>query len=201
MNAANTAAGSARATVRSTTPPAVFVKDRRPAIWKCLPTRLLQTPKSKSARELRYDEWSYLKLRAHLALGQMVGRAPSDRASDARIVRRLSDAAQSQLSLDVRRHPDFLPRRPDRDGRRACNALSAERYGCVRIDRAHPPRCQLRLDDPEFPLRRRVDVLPRRLHPHVPRLLLRFVQGAARSAVDSRRGHPACDDGHRVHGL
>ena len=46
-----------------------------------------------------------------------------------------------------------------------------------------------------------VDVLPRRLHPHVPRHLLRVLQGAARSAVDPRRHHLPADDGDRLHGL
>ena len=51
MNAANTAAGSARATARSTIRPAAFAKDRRRAIWKCHPTRSRQTPRLRSARE------------------------------------------------------------------------------------------------------------------------------------------------------
>ena len=46
-----------------------------------------------------------------------------------------------------------------------------------------------------------VDVLPRRLHPHVPRPLLRLLQGAARGAVDPRRHHLSADDGDRLHGL
>ena len=48
---------------------------------------------------------------------------------------------------------------------------------------------------------RRLDVLHRRLHPHLPRPLLRLLQGAARAAVDARRRHPAADDGDRLHGL
>ena len=48
---------------------------------------------------------------------------------------------------------------------------------------------------------RRLDVLPRRLHPHVPRPLLRLLQGAARSALDSGRADLSADDGHRLLGL
>ena len=40
-----------------------------------------------------------------------------------------------------------------------------------------------------------------RLHPHVPRPLLRLVQVPARAVVDARRRHPAADDGDGVHGL
>ena len=47
-------------------------------------------------------------------------------------------------------------------------------------------------------LQRRLDVLRRRLHPHVPRHVLRLVQGAARSAVDSRRHSLPVDDGDRL---
>ena len=48
---------------------------------------------------------------------------------------------------------------------------------------------------------RRVDVLPRRLHPHVPRHVLRLLQGSARGAVDPRRDPAAAHDHDRLHGL
>ena len=51
------------------------------------------------------------------------------------------------------------------------------------------------------PRRRRLDVLPRRLHPHFPRPLLRLLQGAARGVVDPRRAYPHADDRHRLHGI
>ena len=73
--------------------------------------------------------------------------------------------------------------------------------GRLQQRRAHPPRRELRLADPQHARGRRLDVLRRRLHPHRPRALLRLLQGAARGAVDHRRGHPAADDGHRLHGL
>ena len=46
-----------------------------------------------------------------------------------------------------------------------------------------------------------VDVLPRRLYPHVSRDVLRLVQGAARDGMDDRRRHLPADDRDRVHGL
>ena len=39
---------------------------------------------------------------------------------------------------------------------------------------------------------RRLDVLHRRLHPHLPRPVLRLLQGAARTAVDARRRASCC---------
>ena len=71
-------------------------------------------------------------------------------------------------------------------------------FKSVEADR---PRRQLRLAAAQHPRQRRLDVLLRRLHPHVPRPLLRVVQGAARSALDPRRHHLPPDDGDRLHGL
>ena len=48
---------------------------------------------------------------------------------------------------------------------------------------------------------RRLDVLLRGLHPHVPRPVLRVIQGAARNPLDPRRHHLPPDDGDRLHGL
>ena len=62
-------------------------------------------------------------------------------------------------------------------------------------------RRELRLAAALSARQRRLDVLPRRLHPHVPRHLLRLLQGAARGAVDPRRHHLPADDGDRLHGL
>ena len=71
----------------------------------------------------------------------------------------------------------------------------------LRLGRAHHARRQLRLADPLHPHERRVDVLHRRLHPHLPRPVLRLLQGAARAAVDPGRRHLPADDGDRLHGL
>jgi hypothetical protein len=48
---------------------------------------------------------------------------------------------------------------------------------------------------------RRELLLHRHLHPHLPRPLLRLLQGAARAGVDARPGHLPADDGDRLHGL
>ena len=95
----------------------------------------------------------------------------------------------------------FMLHGADRDRHRARHALPAERDGRLRFDRAHPPRRELRLADPQPARGRRLDVLPRRLHPHLPRPLLRLLQGAARGAVDHRRPDLRRDDGDRLHGL
>ncbi len=58
-----------------------------------------------------------------------------------------------------------------------------------------------RLDDALRPRQRRQLLLHRRLHPHLPRPLLRVLQGAARAGVDARPRHLPVDDGHRLHGL
>ncbi len=71
----------------------------------------------------------------------------------------------------------------------------------LQLRRAHHARRELRLADPLSARQRRLDVLPRRLHPHLPRHLLRLLQGAARGAVAARRHHLPPDDGHRLHGL
>ena len=131
----------------------------------------------------------------------MDGCATADRADDPRAGRRLPDAAQPQLLVDVRRHPDLHARRADRHRHRARHALPAERRSCLRFRRTHPPRRELRLAAPQPARGRRLDVLPRRLRPYLPRPLLRLLQGAARDPVDHRRVHLRRDDGNGVHGL
>src|SRR3546814_2897889 len=50
------------------------------------------------------------------------------------------------------------------------------------------------------PCERRELLLHRRLHPHLPRPLLRFLQAAARGGVDAWPRHLPADDGHRLPG-
>ena len=69
---------------------------------------------------------------------------------------------------------------------------------CLRQRREHHARRELRLAAALRARQRRLDVLPRRLHPHVPRPLLRLLQGAARGAVDPGRHHLSADDGDRL---
>src|SRR5262249_51228113 len=116
-----------------------------------------------------------LGLRTDDALGQMVGRAPSNRANDEEPVHRLPHAAEFELSLDLRRYPDAGARRPNRDRRRLGDALPAKRDRRVRFDRAYSSRRELRMDDPKLPLCRRLDVLPGSLHPYLPGALLRVI--------------------------
>ena len=81
------------------------------------------------------------------------------------------------------------------------DGLHAARRLRLRFRRAHHARREFRLADALHPHERRVDLLHRRLHPPLPRPLLRLLQGAARAVVDARRDHPAADDGDRLHGL
>ncbi len=132
---------------------------------------------------------------------EVVGGAAAARRPHPFLVRRVPDAAQPELLVDLRRHSHLHARGADRDRRRAGDALHADLEGSVRLGRAHHARRELRLAVPLRARQRRLDVLPRRLHPHVPRALLRLLQGAARGAVDSGRHHLPADDGDRVHGL
>ena len=89
----------------------------------------------------------------------------------------------------------------DRHRHRAGDALHAACRHGLQFRRAHHARRELRLAAALPALQRRLDVLPRRLHPHVPRHLLRLLQGAARGAVDPRRDPLPADDRDRLHGL
>src|SRR5665647_1798363 len=131
----------------------------------------------------------------------MAREAVADRRPDAFLVRRLSDAAQPELLVDVRRHPVVHAGRADHHRHRADDALHAAGRSRLQVGRDHHARRQFRLADPLSARQRRRDVLPRRLYPHVPRPVLRLLQGAARSAVDPRRHHLSADDGDRLHGL
>ena len=69
------------------------------------------------------------------------------------------------------------------------------------VDQADHARRQRRLAAALYAYDRRELLLPRHLHPHLPRALLRILQGAARAGVDARAGHLSVDDGDGVHGL
>ena len=131
----------------------------------------------------------------------MARDAAADRRPDPFFLRRLSDAAQPELLVDLRRHSRVHAGRADRHRHRAGDALHAACRPRVQVGRAHHARRELRLAVALPARQRRVDVLPRRLHPHVPRHVLRLLQGAARGAVDPRRHHLPADDGDRLHGL
>src|SRR5437870_2683760 len=128
----------------------------------------------------------------------MDGTPPADRRAGAFLLRRLSGSAQSQLLVDVRRHPVVPARRADRDRHHPGDALHTARRHGVQFRRAHHARRELRLAAALPALQRRLDVLHRRLCAHVPRPLLRFVQGAARGFMDPWRDHLPADDGARI---
>src|SRR5664279_2268128 len=131
----------------------------------------------------------------------MARETAADRRPGAFLVHRLSDAAQPELLVDVRRHPLVHARRADHHRHHTGDALHAACRSRLQIGRSDHARRQLRLAAALPARQRRRDVLPRRLHPHVPRPVLRVVQGAARGALDSRRHPLPIDDGHRLHGL
>ena len=110
-------------------------------------------------------------------------------------------AAQSELLVDLRRHPHLHARVANRDRHRARHALRWHAGPRLRQHRAPHARRELGVAVALYAYRRRLDVLPCRLHPHIARPLLRLLQGAARGAVDPRRAHPPADDRHRLHGL
>ena len=128
----------------------------------------------------------------------MDGAPPADRRAGAFLLRRLSDAAQPQLLVDVRRHPVVPARRPDRHRHHPGDALHAARRHGVQFRRAHHARRELRLAAALPAFQRRLDVLRRGLHPHGARHVLRLLQGAARGALDPRRHPLPADDGDRL---
>ena len=127
--------------------------------------------------------------------------AAADRRTDPFLLRRLSDAAQPELLVDLRRHPHLHAGAADRHRRGAGDALHPACRPGLQFGRDHHARRELRLAVALRACQRRLDVLPRRLHPHVPRHVLRLLQGAARGAVDPRRDPAAADDHDRLHGL
>src|SRR6478672_12705682 len=169
-------AGSAPATARNTTPPAASGRGRRPPISPCLPTSSFPTARSASADPLKSssrieENERAFDVSAAERIPEVVRGAPADRRADPFLLRRLSDAAEPELLVDVRRDPLVHARRADRHRHHPDDALHAAcRYG-VQFRRAHHARRELRLAVALPPLQRRVDVLRRRLHPHVPRAL------------------------------
>src|SRR6185312_16626525 len=105
--------------------------------------------------------------------------APPDYGTHAFVVRGVPDAAQPELLVDLRGHPFDDAGCADPDRRNPGDALHAARRSRLQVGRTDRARRQLRLAAAQHPRLRRLDVLPRRLHPYVPRPLLRVVQGAA----------------------
>ena len=201
---------SVRATDRSTILPAASVRARPRSTLRSRPTNSSPTPRSRLAersrdiRDLKVfpekvpDNERTLDLPAAKRLHEMDGAAATDRRSRSFVLHCLSDAAQPELLVDLRRHSFVHAGRADRHRRGAGDALHpACRHG-VQFRRAHHARRELRLAVALSALERRLDVLHRGLYPHVPRHLLRLLQGAARGALDPRRHHLSADDGDRL---
>ena len=165
-------------------------KSRAAALQVCFrhedPNRLSETSHS------RFNHERTLDLPTAEQGSAMARETAADRWPGSFFFRGLSGAAQPELSVDVRRHPRVHARRADRHRHRAGDALHAACRSRLQICRGHHARRQLRLAAALPARQRRVDVLPRRLHPHVPRHLLRLIQGAARGALDPRRASSTC---------
>src|SRR5665213_4466850 len=122
---ATTTAGSAPAMARNTTAPAA--SGRAPPRKTCT-CRLINS--SPTAR-FRSAETSYsgfynerkFDLPADQSRDAMVREAAADRRADPFLVRCLSDAAQSELLVDLQRHSLVYARRADHHRHRAGNAL------------------------------------------------------------------------------
>src|SRR5580693_3275191 len=131
----------------------------------------------------------------------MDGAAAADREPRLLLLRRLSDPAQPELLVDVRRHSDLHARRADRHRRRAGDALHAACRLRLQLRRIDHARRQLRLAVALPACQWRGVLLRRRLRPHRTWHVLRLLQGAARGLVDPRRHSVPVDGGHRLHGL
>ena len=189
-------AGSAPATARSTIPPAASGKVRRPRTSRCRPTSSSPTPRSGSA-----DGRLLLQ-------GSIMSGHPTYQPQNAFMKwmeRRLPIAGLVYSSFVAYPTPRNLnywwtfggililhARRADHHRRRAGDALHAACRYRLQFRRADHARRELRLAVALPARQRRLDVLPRRLHPHVPRHVLRLLQGAARGAVDPRRDLFCC---------
>src|SRR5262249_1543717 len=130
MRAATTAS-SAPAMDRNTTPPAVSARDPHPPTCRCHPITSFPIPKSRSAkarskppglgkplRRLTSSGSHHertLRLQAEPPSVAVVRTATADFEPHAFLVRGLSDAAQPELLVDLRRHPFLHAGDPDRD--------------------------------------------------------------------------------------
>src|SRR5207247_10948939 len=114
---------------------------------------------------------------------------------------RLPEPEEPELLVEFRLAGRDHPGHHDRDRRRLGDALHAECRPRLRLGRAHHARRQLWMAVALHPYERRLDVLPDRLYPLVPRALLRLLQISPRAAVDPRRRDPAADDRDLLHGV
>src|SRR5450755_4739814 len=153
-----TAAGSATATDRCTTPPDASAKVPRRRTSPSQPIPSCPTHASKSAEEHQYVR--SIDLCSANWVHPLARLAVADRAVCARYDDHVSDAPEPELLVRVRRHPHLLPRCADRHARRPGDALCAEREHGVRQRRKYHARCKLRLAASLCARQRRLDVLP-----------------------------------------
>src|ERR1700744_4425250 len=142
-----TAASSAPATARNTTAPVVSARGPRRPIWPCRPTPSLPTPKSRSAEARSLPDFTpcpafsgshherTLRLPAEPPGLAMARTAIADSWPHAFLVRGLSDAAQPELLVDLRRHPLVHAGHPDPDRRDPSDALHAELRSRLQVGR------------------------------------------------------------------
>ena len=131
----------------------------------------------------------------------MARAALAHRRAGAFLVRGVPEPAKPELLVDLRRHPRLHAGIADHLRRDPGDALHARGLARLQIRRRHHARRELRLAAALLARQRRLDVLLCRLHPHLPRHVLRLLQGTARGAVAARHRHLPADDGDRLHGL
>ena len=122
--------------------------------------------RNRARQSIRFDHERTFDLQAAKPLHAVAGAAAADREPGLFVLHHLSDAAQSELLVDVRRHPHLHARRADRDRHRAGDALHAACRLRVQLRRIDHARRQLRLAAALSAFERRLVVLRRRLCPH-----------------------------------
>src|SRR6266446_7837195 len=157
-----TTASSAPATARNTTPQVAFGRDRHRPTWQCRPTNSSPIAKSRLA-ELRIDIREFkpaasftssgshhertIRLPADPSRDEVDRATPPDFRSRSLLVRGLSDPAQPELLVDLRRHPFVDARSAGPHRRDPGDALHAARRLGLQVCRADHARRELRLAD------------------------------------------------------
>ena len=111
----------------STTPPAASATARRRRTCAIPPYAFINDTSSGSAeqRDQRHAARTFPRYQPKSAVRALVRRAPADHAAGLRQLRRLSDAAEPELLVDLRRHPGVHAGGADRHRHRARHALRA----------------------------------------------------------------------------